>query len=241
MYPDYDDYYEPSEEDIFFDELKDKFKEILKDDIRRKMENLEKENKGLREQLYNYKNKETELKFKEDSLKCREENYKREVENEFYKKTMEEVFENLLEDSDVWYAESVPHMKPKCNLCDENRELVATYPDGTMTKKPCECSNDIYLYEPVISQNRKIRFHKAYNPRYSDDKKIYFVKNYKPNKNFAEAYDYYSEFKIEKIFDDFTNETKEYHERKRYGERIAFRNKAACQKYCDWLNEIKEN
>ena len=47
---------------------------------------------------------------------------------------MEEVFENLLEDSDVWYAEHVPHMKPKCNLCNKNRELVATYPDGTTTK-----------------------------------------------------------------------------------------------------------
>lgn len=154
---------------------------------------------------------------------------------------MEEVFENLLEDSDVWYAEHVPHMKPKCNLCDENRELVATYPDGTMTKKPCECSKSINLYEPIISQNREIIFHKAYNVRYIDDKKIYFVKNYMPNKDFVEAYDYYSEFKIEKIFDDFTDETKEYHKQKRYGERIAFRSQDACQKYCDWLNEKKEN
>ena len=52
---------------------------------------------------------------------------------------------------------------------------------------------------------------------------------------------YLSEFKIEKIFDDFTDETKEYHKQKRYGERIAFRSQAACQKYYDWLNEKKEN
>lgn len=134
MYSDYDDYYEPSEEEIFFDELKEKFKETLKADVRDKMKCLEIENKDLREQLDSYKSKERELRSKEDSLKCREENYKREVEKEFYKKTMEEVFENLLEDSDVWYAEHVPHMKPKCNLCNKNRELVATYPDGTTTK-----------------------------------------------------------------------------------------------------------
>lgn len=141
MYLDYDDYYEPSEEEIFFDELKEKFKETLKADVRDKMKCLEIENKDLREQLDSYKSKERELRSKErelrskeDSLKCREENYKREVEKEFYKKTMEEVFENLLEDSDVWYAEHVPHMKPKCNLCNKNRELVATYPDGTTTK-----------------------------------------------------------------------------------------------------------
>lgn len=181
----YDDYYEPSEEEIFFDELKEKFKETLKADVRNKMERLETENKDLREQLDSYKSKKRELRSKEDSLKCRENNYKREVEKEFYKKTMEEVFENLLVDSDVWYAESVPHMKPKCNLCNKNRELVATYPDGTMTKKPCECSKSIHLYEPIISQNREIRFHKAYNVRYIDDKKIYFVKNYMPNKDFC--------------------------------------------------------
>ena len=100
----YDDYYEPSEEEIFFDELKEKFKETLKADVRDKMKCLEIENKDLRRQLDSYKSKERELRSKKDSLKHREENYKREVEKEFYRKTMEEVFENLLEDSDVWYA-----------------------------------------------------------------------------------------------------------------------------------------
>ena len=33
------------------------------------------------------------------------------------------------------------------------------------------------------------------------------------------------------------DDVKEYHEAKRYSEKVAFRNKAACQKYCDWLNE----
>lgn len=235
MYSDYEDYYEPSEEEIFFDELKENFKRTLKDDIHRKIEDLEAENRNLRKEIDEYRNKERELKNKENSLKYREENYKHEVENDFYKKTMEEVLERLLQDSDVWYAECVPHNKPKCNLCDENREMIATYPDGTITKKACECSKNVYLYEPVISSNREIRFHKAYNCH----KKMYFKKSYSPNKNHVEAYDYYSEFIIEKIFDDFTDETKEYHEQKRYGERIAFRNKTACQKYCDWLNKKK--
>ncbi len=33
----YDDYYEPSEEEIFFDELKEKFKETLKADVRKNL------------------------------------------------------------------------------------------------------------------------------------------------------------------------------------------------------------
>ena len=44
---------------------------------------------------------------------------------------------------------------------------------------------------------------------------------------------------IENIFDDFNDDVIAYHNGKRYGEKIAFRSKEACQKYCDWLN--KEN
>ena len=236
MYSDYDDYYEPSEEEIFFNELKEKFKETLKADVRQKIENLKEENKNLRKEINEYKSKEKELKGKEGYLRHREENYKREVENDFYKKTIEEVFEKLLQDSDVWYAEFVSHMKPKCNLCDKNRELVAIYPDDTITKKSCKCSEKIYSYEPVISHNREIKFHKAYNPIYSCDKKIYFKTNYKPNKSHADTYDYYSEFRIEKIFDKFSDDVKLYDSQKRYGEKIGFRNEKACQEYCDWLN-----
>ena len=50
---------------------------------------------------------------------------------------MEEVFEKLLEDSEVWYAERVPHEKQKCNLCNEERKLVAVYPDGETVTKKC--------------------------------------------------------------------------------------------------------
>ena len=72
-------------------------------------------------------------------------------------------------------------------------------------------------------------------------KKCYFTKNHKPNKDYAEAYDYYCEFRIEKIYDEFNDEVKEYHKAKRYGEKIAFRKKKEKKKYCDWLNEENSN
>lgn len=43
----------------------------------------------------------------------------------------------------------------------------------------------------------------------------------------------------QKIFLNFDDDVIAYHNGKRYGEKIAFRSKEACQKYCDWLN--KEN
>ena len=241
MYPDFDDYYDPSEGELFFDEMKEKFREILREDVNSELSRLTKENAELRKIVKEYNDKKMELARRERDVQYKEDNLKRDVEREFYSKTMDEVFEHLLEDSEVWYAERVPHEKPKCDLCNEEREMITTYPNGEIVKKQCDCAKPTYVYEPVISVNKQITFHKAYKPRYSDHKKCYFTKNHKPNKDYAEAYDYYSEFRIEKIYDEFNDEVKEYHKAKRYGEKIAFRNKEACQKYCDWLNEENSN
>ena len=238
MYPDFDDYYDPSEGELFFDEMKEKFREILREDVNSELSRLTKENAELRKIVKEYNDKKMELTRRERDVQYKEDNLKRDVEREFYSKTMDEVFEHLLEDSEVWYAECVPHEKPKCDLCNEEREMIATYPNGEVVKKQCDCAKPTYVYEPVISVNKQIKFHKSY--KYSD-KKCYFTKNYKPNKDYAEAYDYYCEFRIEKIYDEFNDEVKEYHKAKRYGEKIAFRNKEACQKYCDWLNEENSN
>lgn len=241
MYPDFDDYYDPSEGELFFDDMKEKFREILREDVNSELSRLTKENAELRKIVKEYNDKKMELTRRERDVQYKEGNLKRDVEREFYSKTMDEVFEHLLEDSEVWYAERVPHEKPKCDLCNEEREMIATYPNGEIVKKQCDCAKPTYVYEPVISVNKQITFHKAYKPRYSDHKKCYFTKNYQPNKDYVEAYDYYSEFRIENIYDEFNDDVKEYHEAKRYGEKIAFRNKEACQKYCDWLNEENSN
>ena len=238
MYPDFDDYYDPSEGELFFDEMKEKFREILREDVNSELSRLTKENAELRKIVKEYNDKKMELTRRERDVQYKEDNLKRDVEREFYSKTMDEVFEHLLEDSEVWYAEHVPHEKPKCDLCDEERQMVARYPNGEIVKKQCDCAKPTYVYEPVISVNKQIKFHKSYK---SSGKKCYFTKNYKPNKGYAEAYDYYCEFRIEKIYDEFNDEVKEYHKAKRYGEKIAFRNKEACQKYCDWLNEENNN
>ena len=239
MYPDFDDYYEPSEGELFFNEMKEKFREILKADIDSQLGKLTRENAELRETVKEYNDKKMELARREREVRRKEDNLKCEVEREFYSKTMDEVFERLLEDSEVWYAEYVPHDKPKCDLCNEEREMIATYPNGEVVKKQCDCARPTYVYEPVISVNKEIKFHKAWKPRYSDHKKCYFTKNYSPNKDYAVAYDYFSEFRIENIYDEFNEDVKVYHEAKRYGEKVAFRNKEACQEYCDWLNGQK--
>lgn len=44
MYPEYDDFYEPSEGEMFFDEMKEKFREILREDVNSEISKLTKEN-----------------------------------------------------------------------------------------------------------------------------------------------------------------------------------------------------
>lgn len=241
MYPDFDDYYEPSEGEIFFDGIKEKFREILREDINSELSRLTRENAELRENVEEYNDKKMELTRRERDIQYKEDNLKRDVEREFYSKTIEEVFEELLEDSEVWYAEHIPYEKPKCDLCNEEREMIAIYPNGEIVKKRCDCAVPTYVYNPVISINKEITFHKAYKPSCSDLKKVYFTKNHSPNKDYASVYECYSDFRIENIFNEFNDDVKTYHKAKRYGEKVAFRDKESCQKYCDWLNNQSDN
>ena len=53
MYPDFDDYYDPSEGELFFNEMKEKFREILHEDVNSELSRLTKENEELRKPLKN--------------------------------------------------------------------------------------------------------------------------------------------------------------------------------------------
>jgi len=51
MYLEYDDFYEPSEGEMFFDEIKEKFREILREDVNSEISRLTKENAELRQKV----------------------------------------------------------------------------------------------------------------------------------------------------------------------------------------------
>lgn len=233
-YYDYDDYCEPSEEELFFDELKEKFKSVLNADVKNQLDNLQRENQELKEQLAEYKAKEDELREKEWKYNWAVKDLKKKVEDEFYNKTIIEALEKIMDESDVWYAERIGHERPKCNLCNEKRELVAEFANGETATIKCACAKEDYYYEPVISTNRSVKLHKSYKHW---QKELYFKKEYRRDKEEARANEYYGEFYIEKLYDVFNDEVKSYHENtKYYSEYIGFSNKEACQQYCDWLN-----
>ena len=241
----YDDefYWEPSEADILFEEIKNKIIDTAKDSLKSEIESLKSENAYLKKCNNEFKKKISEIEQKERDLKYKAENLEREVKEEFYKKHIQDVIEEWLEKAEVWYAEDIPYDKPKCNLCDENREWSYTFPDGYVAKRMCTCNYKNYVYEPRLSEAPSAKFHKTYvkESRWGHEVRAYLRKSYQPNRDFAEAYDCYGEFYIDKVFDQFDEDTKEYHKNKRYGERLAFKDKNECQKYCDWLNKQRKD
>lgn len=237
MYYEYDTgYYEPSGADIFFDEMKEKFREYLTDDVKYELERLSKENKELKEKNAKLNDENHKLSFEKQSAEWSKETIRKEVENEFYNKNIDEIFKDRLENIDVWFADYVYHEQPKCKYCNNDRKRVYEYPDGFKLASSCECAKHIARYEPNTATFNTLRY--CVKPsRYLSERKI-FVEDwrlYKPEHIYD---DYgYGDFRILHIIDVFDNNTLELRKTLSYGEKIGFKTKEECQKFCDWLNE----
>ena len=148
-YWDYEEpYWEPSEADELFDELKSKLIDSAKTSIKSDMESLKSRNEYLESRNKELEKKAYEVEQKERDLQYKADNLRREVEKEFYKTAIEDVLKNALEESVLWFAHNTPHTKPKCNKCNENREWVLKWPNGEVSTKKCDCDTPDYWYEP---------------------------------------------------------------------------------------------
>lgn len=228
-------YYEPSAADIFFDEIKDKFREYLTDDVKYELERLTKENENLKDRNSKLSDENYKLNAEKRNAEWSKESIRREVENEFYSKAIDEVFAPYIENVDVYYAEHTPHEQPKCNLCDNERNLVHEFPNHQKVKTACECSQRIYYYEPKIATASTLQY-RIKPSRYNSERK-YYVDKYKAYRPDSRYDDYgYADFKILHIVDIFDDDTIDLRYTLSYGEKIGFKTEEECQKYCDWLN-----
>ncbi|MDD2496194.1 MAG: hypothetical protein PHE29_13510 [Tissierellia bacterium] len=231
-------YYEPSELDILLDEYIEKMKSVLLGSVQQEIESLRKENTELKEKEKGFIDRERQLSYKERDLKNKADNLKREVENEFYNKTVTENLEKVLDTIDVYYAGVEYKQGKKCNLCNDNRELVAIFPNGTEQHKRCDCAKEYRFYTPMMSTNKMLKI-KQRKGQYNYPKRFIFESSYKANPR--DDYDYgYDSFKLIYFFDKFGEDVKGTHKNRGYGENIAFYNEKACKKYCDWLNDKEE-
>lgn len=232
-------YYEPSDADIFFDEVKDKFREYLKDDIKYELDRLSRENEELREKNDKLRDENNKLNSEKRNAEWSRESIRKEVEDDFYSKAIDELFESRIENVDVWFADMAYHQKPKCEYCDDDRVRVYVYPDGYEMKQTCSCNRLDSCYEPNLATLKTLRY--VVKPsRYRSERKYYMSdsKAYIPNDRYR---DYgYEEFKILHIVDIFDDDVLDLRNDLGFGEKIGFKTKEECQKYCDWLNEQRK-
>lgn len=236
-YWDYDEpVWEPSEADELFDELKSKLVDAAKASLKNDMESLKSRNAYLEKRNKELEDKAREVSRKESALEYKTQNLRREVEKEFYKTAIDDIFKDVLEKSQLWFANNKPHEKPKCDKCDENRNWVLTWPDGTTTSKKCTCSQPDYWYEPQETWIDYIRYI-VKDSNYQSERYYRLDKSYQYTGD-SRWNDYsYADFGIQFVYDKFCDDVIEKREQLGYGKKIGFKSKEECQRYCDWLNE----
>lgn len=239
-YWDYDEpIWEPSEADELFDEIKSKLIDAAKDSLKSDMEYIKSRNEYLEKRNKELEDKAQEVSNKERDLEYKSRNLRREVEKEFYKAAIEDIFKDMIEKSQLWFAENKPHEKPKCDKCDENRNWVLTWPNGEKVTKKCDCAQPDYWYEPNEAWIDTLRY-RIQNSNYQSERYYRLDKTY--DRIGGEYNDYsYSDFGIQLVYDKFCDDVIEKRKQLGYGKKIGFKSKEECQKYCDWLNERRRN
>lgn len=235
-YWDYDEpMWEPSEADELFDELKSKLVDAAKASLKSDMESLKSRNEYLEKRNKELEDKAREVSRKESDLKYKAQNLRREVEREFYKTAIDDLFKDVLEKSQLWFANNKPHEKPKCDKCDENRNWVLIWPNGNKVTKKCDCANPDYWYEPEEAWISTLRY-KIKDSKYPSERYYQLNKTYD---RIEGKYDdcSYAEFEIQFVYDKFCDDVIEKRKQLGYGKKIGFKSKEECQKYCDWLNK----
>lgn len=230
--------WEPSEADELFDELKSKLVDAAKASLKNDMESLKRRNEYLEKRNRELEEKAQEVSRKESDLEFKSRNIRREVEKEFYKTAIDDVFKDAIEQSQLWFADNKPHEKPKCDKCDENRNWVLTWPDGTTTSKKCTCSQPDYWYEPRETWIDTLKY-KIKDSDYQSERYYRLDKSYQYTGDSRWSYCSSIDFGILFVYDKFCEDVIEKNEQPGYGKRIGFKSKEECQKYCNWLNKRK--
>lgn len=223
-YPDYEDFYEPSEFDMQVEEFKNILRQSVSKDWVDKMNTLEKENAELQEVKKNfetikkdYKNKKIECKEKaEEAIKNAEYN----ARNSRLKELMQDLQCVYFKVSDTYkYGK-------KCDKCDNKRRVHYKTPSGKNATEICECAKEfrilipqkMVIYELSLRDNGNISA--WFIPKRNSSGDNYYIQT-----------DCFTDKIVVEDDEDITKlETEE-------GNNLYFRTLEKCQEYCDWYNK----
>ena len=207
----WDDYYEPTEFDIAMDEFKASIVDHVRQEIKDKIDRLEKENAELREVKNNWKQIQAEHERAMRELRREKEQAKKQAEHA----RLQTVFRDLCT---TGYRAHCEYMKgPKCDKCDENRKIHFVSPMGRPMTEDCQCAASKVFYIPKEESLVSFYIGDGVQSRYytrSDDA-------------YADRYDRCAE-----VYSELPEELETIN-----SYRGVFLNVADCQAYCDWHNK----
>lgn len=209
MNHEYDDYFPdptPYEEEI--DALVSAVKESVHEDIRNKLERLERENAELRP----IKERMKEIELGRIREKHELESTKLNALNDAKKMRLKDLLKDYR--AVIYAVDYFAVHKPKCDLCDNERRIAYKTPLGKAAKEDCTCREHTYRYE--------LREIAAAS-----------IEHYSPEGNIH--VNYYDDDREERIMN--YHMYKPGMELEKVTRWTYFEDKNDAQAYCDWLTE----
>lgn len=212
----YGDFFdEPSEFEQQVMEFKSALAESVKDEIKSKIADLEKENAELREF------RDTKAQY-EAAMRKKMAEYDTAIERakaECLRSSLKKIFGENLETA--YRARSEYKKFRKCNRCDENRRIKYKTPLGRDMYEDCVCNKSMALWSPV--EVKLFSFTASSRSLHED-----------PHPSL-----YYERVEVDRDFDRYDMAGEVYDGRpfeKANSYRAVFFDLEKCQEYCEWLN-----
>jgi hypothetical protein len=231
MYYDYEDFWaEPSEFEIQIEEFKDSLRNAVKDEIKEKIESLEKELAELKE-FRDEKNKLIQKHEAEIREVLREANAKIRAAEESEEKWKKARLHQLLGEylTVGWKVGYSWEYGEKCDKCDDDRKIHFISPQGNEHTEDCKCAVRYYKYFPKEAALCKM-YVKKKNFRYDDKGETDFYNRYYIVKEDDSEYDRYESANNVYASSDIDFE-------KVNSWSAVFLNEEDCKKFCDWKTE----
>lgn len=224
-FDEFEDFYgEPGEYDQMIDDLKRTLMRSVKREINDEMDRLKAENAELQEVKEKWEDLVGEYREKELKMKYTLVEERRKIA----RMRLADIFEAC--GMNVMLYKPDPNLVygPKCDKCDENRNIHFNSPSGRELTERCECGANIWVYAP--KRYNLVRF---YMDEHNDRKVVAFYK-----KESANGHDDFEACSIrcKEVCsqDDFDTIYA------KYKSAAFFADEEKCKAYCDYINAVNK-
>ena len=155
----WEDFYNegPSDFDITIEEFKEELRKNVRDEYVKEMTRLKKENEELQDVRKNWAQIQMEYRLKEEKFNRETSDIKRELA----RKRIDELTTIADFSEHIYVIDYKDGRVPKCDKCDDNRQIHFTSPSGRDFREDCPvCGKRYCIYYPKPVDAIKIRFSK---------------------------------------------------------------------------------